>query len=125
MVKLREMDKSSLSPGALTAYMELLLCEDNMYLLRNEPEPATLSKLIRTLSPVLGYLDKKGLIKVAGWLKNLPGASPADLNSIDKEAKEKLSELSMKSMKPWLIILLATLACCFIYWYGRPTGKTM
>ena len=119
VLKLAAMDRNSISPSALTAYMKLILSDAHLDLLNTTADPKQNIRLCRTLIPVLSYIDAKNLKQVTSrlYLLTKPGDELTLL--IQREEKRMARNHFWDLLKPWLIMLAALAACYFIFRYGR------
>lgn len=117
--KIQEMDRNSISSGALNAYLLLLLSDNHLNLLRNEGRHELVTEVVSALLPVLQYLDHRSIPNISHRLEILVQGNDLDLLKISCATRKFLRDKTIERFKPLIVVLFTILICILIYLYGK------
>jgi molecular chaperone DnaJ len=118
-IQVEKMDPHSISPGALSAYMILLLSDNHLEMVKTASRPQIRSEIVDALLPLFFYLDAEGMDRVGKRLLLLAGDETQLIHVIKEMTSALLQQKKRTRMTPWLVALSALILCVFMYWYGR------
>ena len=116
---LATMDAHSVSPGALKAYILLILSDSHIGVLQQHADKAANDTIIKELLKATKKLNIKYLSDITERLVILAGEDHDIIQTIRSSEEERLKNARLEKLYPYIILLVTLALCVFMYLYGN------
>jgi len=116
---LEKMDSHSVSPGALKAYILLILSDDHIGVLQQYGDKQANNVVIAEIMKATRKLRPDYLLEIMERLILLAGEDNAMIASIHSDHSDRIKKAQMEKVFPYVIIMVTLALCVFMYLYGK------
>lgn len=113
------MDAQSVSPGALKAYMLLILSDAHIAILQREGDTNANTTVIKQLLHATRKLNARYLPEIMDRLAIVAGGDKAVIQTIRDTEEERERKAKMERLYPFIVLAITLALCLFMYLYGK------
>ncbi len=112
------MDTYSISPGALKAYILLILRDAHLAILHKDGDRETIRAIVGEIIRATKRLDAKYLDDITQRLVILANGDEPTVDAIYQNEEIRMKKLRQEKFLPYFIILITLILCLFMYLFG-------
>ena len=116
---LATMDSHSVSPGALKAYILLILSDSHIGVLQQYADKTANDTIVKEILKATRKLNVKYLPEITERLLLLVGDNQDVAQTIRRNEGARLKNAQFEKLYPYIILLITLGLCVFMYLYGR------
>lgn len=116
---LATMDAHSVSPGALKAYILLILSDAHIGILKQQADKAANETIVKEIVHATRKLNAKYLPEIMQRLTLIAGEDRHMVDNIRTIEEEREKKATMEKLYPYIVLVITLALCLCMYLYGR------